>query len=281
MATTIDDGALNSLRDLGFSEIEALVYAFLLQSEPATGYRISHAIGKPTANTYKAIATLVQQGAVQVDEGESRLIRAVPPEELLGGMERRARDCREAARSVLGALGRDLADDRVYTLRDRDQVLERVRAMLARAGEIVLGDLFPAPVAALTDDLVAAAARGVRVVVKTYAPCALPGVDVISAPDGAVALAAWPGQQLSLVVDADEHLLAMFDAGLARVHQAVWSRSTFLSCLQHNHVAMELVNTAPDRDLSDITVLSRNPRGLRRLRERTGAAAPTTEGAGT
>ncbi|MHB8079084.1 MAG: hypothetical protein ACYDIE_07505, partial [Candidatus Krumholzibacteriia bacterium] len=79
---------------------------------------------------------------------------------------------------------------------------------------------------------------------------------------------------------ADEHLLAMFDAVLARVHQAVWSRSTFLSCLQHNHVAMELANTAPGRDLADITVLTRNPRGLRRLRERIGAAAPTTEGAG-
>ncbi len=279
MTTTIDESVLNSLRGIGFSEIEALVYAFLLQSEPATGYRISHAIGKPTANTYKAIAGLVQQGAVQVDEGENRLIRAVPPEELLGGLERRARDRRETARAVLGALGRDLADDRVYTLRDRDQVLERARAMLARAGEIVLGDLFPAPAAALADALVAAAARGVRVVVKTYAPCALPGVDVVAAPDGARALAAWPGQQLSLVVDADEHLLAMFDAGLARVHQAVWSRSTFLSCLQHNHVAMELANTAPQRDLADITVLTRNPRGLRRLRERTGAAAPTTEGA--
>jgi HTH-type transcriptional regulator, sugar sensing transcriptional regulator len=280
MATTIDGSALSSLRDLGFSEIEALVYAFLLQSAPATGYRISHAIGKPTANTYKAIAALVQQGAVQVDEGKNRLIRAVPPEELLGRLERRARDRRETARSVLGALGRDLADDRVYTLRDRDQVLERARAMLARAGEIVLGDLFPAPAAALAEDLLAAAARGVRIVVKTYAPCALPGVDVIAAPDGAWALAAWPGQQLSLVVDADEHLLAMFDAGLARVHQAVWSRSTFLSCLQHNHVAMELVNTAPERDLANITILARNPRGLQRLRERTGGTAPLNEGAG-
>lgn len=280
MATTIDDDVLNSLRDLEFSEIEARIYAFLLQSEPATGYRISHAIGKPTANTYKAIAALVQQGAVQVDEGESRLIRAVPPDELLGRLERRAHDRREAARGVLGALGRDVADDRVYTLRDRDQVLERARAMLARAGEIVLGDLFPAPLAALADDLTAAAARGARVVVKVYGPCALPGVEIVAAPDGARALAAWPGQQLSLVVDADEHLLAMFDAGLTRVHQAVWSRSTFLSCLQHNHVAMELANTAPARDLTDITVLTRNPRGLRRLRERTGAAAPTAEGAG-
>ena len=274
MTTTIDDGLLGPLRDLGFSEIEALVYAFLLVGEPATGYRISHAIGKPTANTYKAIAGLVQQGAVQVDEGGSRLVRAMPPEELLAGLERRARDRREAARVALAARGREVADDRVYTLRERGQVLERARAMLARAQEIVLGDLFPAPLAALADELAAAAARGVRVVVKTYAPGALPGVAIVPEVDGARALTAWPGQQLSLVCDADEHLLALFDPALTRVHQAVWSRSSFLSCLHHNHVAMELLVTAQRNpaascgDLSDITVLSRNPRGLRRLRAR-------------
>ena len=102
------------LRDLGFTEIEARVYTFLLQNEPATGYRISHAIGKPTANTYKAVAALEGRGAVQVDEGENRLVRAVPPEELLAGLERRARDRHEAARGVLAELNRDTTDDRVY-----------------------------------------------------------------------------------------------------------------------------------------------------------------------
>ena len=67
--TTISFEHVNALCELGFTEIEALVYAYLAQGGPATGYRISHAIGKPTANTYKAIATLGQQGAVQVDEG--------------------------------------------------------------------------------------------------------------------------------------------------------------------------------------------------------------------
>ena len=51
MATSSDDDVAKALQELGFSEIEALVYAFLVQGEAATGYRISHAIGKPTANT--------------------------------------------------------------------------------------------------------------------------------------------------------------------------------------------------------------------------------------
>jgi hypothetical protein len=95
-------------------------------------------------------------------------------------------------------------------------------------------------------------------------------------------LKAWPGQQLSLVVDADEHLLALFDAGLRRVHQAVWSRSTFLSCLHHNHVAMELDVTARAADvpLVDTSLLRRAPRGLHRLRERFGSAGAGPDGDG-
>jgi len=282
MATTTEDSVAKALQGIGFSEIEALVYAFVVGRAPATGYRISHGIGKPTANTYKAIASLVQQGALQVDESESRLIRAVPPDELLSGLERRAREGREAARAALSGRSEDVADDRVYTLRARDQVLERARSMLGRAREIVLGDLFPGPLEALAADLAATAARGVRVVVKAYSPLRIPGVGEVPEADPARALAEWPGQQLSLVVDADEHLLALFDSSLANVHQAVWSRSTFLSCLHHNHVAMELLHTAwkgrgplaGADSLVGISLLSSRPPGFRRLQERNGGAVP-------
>ena len=283
MATSVDEDVSKSLQELGFSEIEALVYAFLVQGEAATGYRISHAIGKPTANTYKAIASLVQQGAVQVDEGGNRLIRAVPPDELLAGLERRSREKREAARAALARRSSATADERIYALRARDQVFERARAMLGRAREIVLADLFPGPLDLLAAELEGAVSRGVRVVVKTYGRRDLRGVAEVVEPDSRRALTEWPGQQLSLVVDAEEHLFALFDPALEAVHQAVWSRSTFLSCLHHNHVAMELLHTAwkgrdslADSDaLVGISLLSSRPPGLRRLQERVGRSAST------
>lgn len=273
MATIIEDAVVNSLCELGLSETEALTYAYLVQVGPATGYRISHAIGKPTANTYKAITSLSRQGAVQVDGAEGRLVRAIPPDELLAGLERRAREKREVARALLSERADRPEDDRVYALKARDQVLERARAMLGRAREIVLADLFPGPLDALAADLAAAAARGVRVAAKVYERRDVPGVAEVLEPDAARALSEWPGHQLTLVVDAEEHLLALFDDALARVHQAVWSRSTFLSCLHHNHVAMELLHTAwRGRDslsgsdaLVGISLLSSRPPGLRRL----------------
>ena len=278
MATTSGGRLTKALQELGFSEIEALVYAFLVGRESATGYRISHGIGKPTANTYKAVASLSRQGAVQVEEGGGGLVRAVPPDELLAGLERRAREGREAARAALAERGADVADGRVYSLRSPDQVLERARAMLGRAREIVLGDLFPGPLAALAGDLGAAAARGVKVVVKVYSRVDVPGVAEVPEADAARSLAGWPGQQLTLVADAEEHLLALLDDSLGLVHQAVWSRSPFLSCLHHNRVAMELLHTAwkgrgslSGADaLVGISLLSSRPPGLHRLSESAG-----------
>lgn len=270
---------MKSLCDLGLSEIEALVYACLVRDGPATGYRVSHAIGKPTANTYKAIASLGEQGAVQVDAGEAKLVRAIPPDELLAGLERRARERREAARALLAERAATADDDRVYALKASDQVLERARAMLGRAREIVLADLFPGPLEALAADLAAAAARGVRVVAKVYERRDVPGVAEVLETDARRALSEWPGHPLSLVVDAEEHLLALFDDTLGLVRQAVWSRSAFLSCLHHNHVAMELLHTAwRGRDslsgsdaLVGISLLSSRPPGFHRLKERAGS----------
>lgn len=268
MATTSVDPLVHALCGLGFTEIEALVYGFLVKGEPATGYRISHAIGKPTANTYKAIASLLDQGAVLADEGGTRLVRAVPPEELLAGLERRARARREAARDALAEHAGEVVDERVWAIRAADQVLDRARAMLGRARAIVLADLFPAPYEALAPDLSAAAARGVRVVVKACARRDAAGVTEVLEPDAARTLAAWPGQPLTLVCDAEEHLLALLDDGLSEVRQAVWSRSAFLSCLQHNRVAMDLLQTAwkgRGEALVGLSLVSARPPGLARL----------------
>jgi hypothetical protein len=169
--------------------------------------------------------------------------------------------------------------------------MERARAMLAGSRGIVLGDLFPRVLEILTPDLARAAARGVRVTVKAYAPAAIPDVEILSQPDVTRPLGIWPGQQLSLVADAEEHLLALFDDRLDTVHQAVWSRSTFLSCLHHNHLAMEHLVTlyTEQREKSlpaadhafqnhmNLTVLYARPAGLDRLRSRYGTVSPSKE----
>ncbi len=106
--------SVKALADLGFTHLEAEIYAFLLQESPATGYRIAQAIGKPAANTYKAIQTLEQKGAVIVEDGTSRMCRAISSEELLSQLSRDFESKRTTAMASLSRLGHATTDERIY-----------------------------------------------------------------------------------------------------------------------------------------------------------------------
>jgi len=210
------------------------VYTYLLAWSPATGYRVASGIGKPAANTYKAIESLASKGAIVVDDGESRLCRAVSPAELVGRFERAFARHRDRALQSLAEVSNSRGDDRVYQLKSPEQVIERCRHMLASARQVVLADLFPAALREVQGDLQAASARGVSVLVKAYEPVKLQGVEVSVDPAGEETLSRWPGCWLNLVTDGAEHLLAFFSSDLSRVHQAVWSGSAYLSWVYHS-----------------------------------------------
>lgn len=274
--------AARALIDLGFSEIEALVYCFLLQESPATGYRVSHAIGKPTANTYKAIAALAQRGAVIVDDSKNRLCRAVSPGELLDRLGGEFEAHKQAASSELGKIRQAQGDDRVYQLESVPLVMERARAMLAGAAQAVLLDLFPRCVPLLVEDMERAAQRRVKVVARVYAPVALKGVTVVLPPSAERVLATWPGQQLSVAVDGEQFLTALLSQDVSAVHQALWSNSTFLSCLQYNALHSEILLTDAQRAgrggsaaLDAMSLTQLQPPGFLKLNERFGEVAAT------
>lgn len=226
------------LIELGFTEIEAAAYTFLVQESPATAYRVAHGIGKPVANTYKAIDALRQRGAVIVDGKARRSCRAVPPDELLGMLDQRRRARVEAAARALSALEPAGEDDGVYAIGSRRQTLARFRDMLARARDLALIDVFPEPLTQLRPAIEAAAARGVLVAVQIYAPAKIRGVELIVRSDGAELQQRWPGQWLNIAIDGSEFLLAFFGTS---TDQAIWSRSPYLSWIYHGGIASEMI----------------------------------------
>lgn len=224
----------NLLRELGFNQLEAEVYLALLPREPMTAYRLGTLVGKPTANVYKAVESLARRGAVMVQEGESRAVAAVPVADFLGQTERdfveRTRDLSDR----LANLQRQYDDERVYRLESPAQVLERARQMLdAGATTIAVVDAFPAALAAVAPAIRRAIDRGVELCVQAYAPIDLPGADLVVTSFGADSIAAWGGEQLNVVIDGREHLLALLSADLDVVVQAVWSQSAYLSSILH------------------------------------------------
>ena len=50
---------------------------------------------------------------------------------------------------------------------------------------------------------------------------------------GREAAAYWNSQQLNVVIDGRETLIALLDNELTQIHQALWSNSLYLSCLMH------------------------------------------------
>jgi len=264
----VDADCTQAIVNLGFTSLEAEVYAFLVQEAGVTGYRVAQAIGKPAANTYKALESLERKGAVLVDEGETRVFRAVPVDELLAGLKRQFEARHDRAADVLARLAPPPTDDRLYQLRSRAQVLERCRAMLARCRNVAVMDLFPSVIVELWADLEQTAQRGVEVVIKTYEPLKVVGARVLVRPRGHEIVGAIPGSLVSLNVDGQEHLLAMLADDDDRVHQAIWTRSTIIAFMLYNGLVNEVSQVAVMQELersADADAIRRRFDELRRL----------------
>ncbi|MDX2113993.1 MAG: helix-turn-helix domain-containing protein [Planctomycetota bacterium] len=235
---------------LGFTALEASVYRTLLESAPATGYRVAQLLGKPISNTYKAIESLVAKGAVLVDDSAHRQCRPVAPGELLRRIERTFHERCALAVETLEQLSQPAPDDRLYALRSRSQVFERARSMIEGARGLVLADLFPGPADELRESLRAAAERGVRVGALVYERFNEPTVaQVRIGPAAWTSL--WPGEQIVLVVDGLQHLAAVVDRGGPGVVQALWSSSLILALSQHDGLMSQMVAHELDALLSE------------------------------
>jgi HTH-type transcriptional regulator, sugar sensing transcriptional regulator len=267
--TTNIEASKRALAALGFTEIEAAILCELLRGPPATGYRLAKAIGKAVANTYQALADLTAKGAVMIDNGETKTYRAIPPSELLSGLQHAFDASRREAEAALEALHAPVEDDCIYQLKTTSQIYERADGMIAGAGEILLFDLFPEPLARLEPALRQAHARGVVVAGLVYdSPPSLP-FPVVVANSSTIVAERWPGLQLSLVADAREHLLALLSPDGATVRHGVWSDSAYLACLAHSGLAAEIqmssVNPSEEVPFRHLSLLRSYPSGLARL----------------
>jgi len=248
-----------SLVPLGFTELESSAYLFLLRESPATGYRVAQGIGRPVANTYKAIESLRDKGAVVVESTEGKLIRAVPAKELLRRIESDFDRRHKRASQTLSSVVRPHDDDAVYRLAGIDQVYERCRAMLRRTASVVALDLFPAPFRLLRADIERCVARGVMVAMQVYEPIVLRGAEVVVNARAPRVLSRWSGQWINVARDSAEHLVALLNPEADAVEHATWTASPFLSHIAYSGLIGEITASA---------LMNASPRDLRRVMKR-------------
>ena len=225
-----------ALEALGLTRLEALAYAWLAVNPATTGYQVSKAIGKPTANVYRALEGLERKGAVARDRGSPPLFHAVPPEELFDRMEREFLDRREIAVRAIAALApsADADEDGIFVLTSYEQVVGRLSVMLAAARHRVLLDAPAAVLNEIGETLEDSSGRGVRLVTLVRGAPGSERPDEISDPEPAAVDA------VRMVVDTREALMASVAPGRSRVDGGFWTRGPLLVRTMHDAIAHEM-----------------------------------------
>ncbi len=241
-----------SLESLGLTQMEALAYTYLVANPSSTGYRVARGIGKPTANTYRALESLSRKGAVLQDRAATPSFRALTPDDLLARLEHDFMQRKNAAAQKLASLQPDEGDERIYALGSSDQVLTRARIVLASARRLVLMDATTAIVHALENEIGEARGRRVRVLIRARAHGGA-GTSRASHRDTFDGDMPPPGTlpSLRMVADAREVVLAAFDHDETRIREAFWTRSAFLARSLHDAIASELCCARLEAMMSD------------------------------
>lgn len=219
-----------SLVPFGFTALESEVYVFLLKLSPATGYRVAQGINKPAANTYKAIQTLQAKGAILVEEGPSRLCRAVPLDELMNRLQKDFEQRRKNAEKQLKAVGKPAEDSRIYQLRSRDQILSRVREMFANAANTVLFKMPAEAIRSIEGDIEKAAQAKLEIKGISTEPVPIEGGEIVS-------LAGETPEAVVVVADLGESLMGWI--GVDSDSEAIWTRNLNQAKVAHTSLSAE------------------------------------------
>ncbi|WP_404863494.1 TrmB family transcriptional regulator [Georhizobium sp. MAB10] len=137
-ANAVSTDVLADLKRLGFTEYEARIYVQLLRQNPATAYEVSKATGVPRPNTYNALESLSQRGAVlPISESPARYI-AAPPDELLDAISRQTSQLCENLTTRLISVAAPIEDQHVWTLNGDEAVHDKIGALIKGSREILL-----------------------------------------------------------------------------------------------------------------------------------------------
>lgn len=232
---------LRALENLGFTRVEAEVYAYLVGNSPATGYQIAKAIGRTRGAAYCVLESLASKGAVVVEIGNTHMWRAVPAREFLEIMERRFLAGKREAADALKHVDAAPPDNLVYQLKTVEQVYQRARTLLRSSRRAVLVDVDPEPYEMIRADILAAIKRKTRVALICPEALKLPGARISTYFSGYKILTRFPAHQMVVAADGREFLISSLSKDGRRVIQACWSASPFLSWVVWTYLKMNIL----------------------------------------
>ncbi len=222
--------------EFGLSGLEADAYLAVLAEPDSTGYRVSQVLGKPAPNTYKALDSLVNKGAILADEGSrSRTFTAVPVREQVIQRSHELTALADEIERGLESIQKPQSEEGVYKLSTVHQVIARAEKMIENARETIMADADNLPLKKLSDNFMSAAERGVKVLLHGREPMNMPGCEFISS-----VTEGWQGDMLVLIADSSEYLIAFMSEDMRSLIQGVWSRNFTAACIYRGYMIKAL-----------------------------------------
>ena len=230
-----NESLLIMLKDLGLSELEANIYIWLLENKRSTGYKIAGQIGKPVANTYKALKSLQQKGAVVSDDSKgTTYFDTIPIEEFLNKLENEFKQKREQIIEEVDKLEVQQEPIGIYEIKSKDLVFEKAANMIRSTENAILIDGFPAPMKTIKQYLSAERAEDINVYVKNYSGDNIDNVHQLKANFDDLPISELNGQWLVVLKDTKESLIAFFNKDGSELIHCIWTRDPFISFVLFN-----------------------------------------------
>lgn len=130
--------AKDALVSLGFTALESEIYACLIREGSSSGYRVAQAIGKPAANTYKSLETLLRKGAVVQDDVKKKTYAPVAPETLLTRLNKEFEKNRTSALKALKDAGVPAPNAKLIPIATLEQAIQIAKNYMSTASETIV-----------------------------------------------------------------------------------------------------------------------------------------------
>ncbi len=229
------------LREMGLNELEATIYIWLLENKRNTGYKIAVEIGKPVANTYKALKSLESKGAVISDNTTSKTIFvAVPANEFLNKLESEFQRQRDQIIREASKLEVNETRTGIYELQSLELAYEKAISMIESAQHQLLIDSFPAPLEVLEPHLRKKSNDELMITLKNYCSRQFENIRQIYAVNSELVLKELKGHWLLIVKDASEAMIALIDHNGRDLLHCIWTRDPYISIVLYNGMLNEM-----------------------------------------
>jgi sugar-specific transcriptional regulator TrmB len=239
MSTSVDDGIVENLQELGLSLYEARLYLGLLTGGPQNGNELSRTSGVPSSKVYAMLERLASDGVVtRSQRGTTVQYVCVPPHELLHKLRERYSKPLEYLEATLPTVGSKDPEPDILQIQGIDAIVDHARAIIRASRHEIYLSVWYENVEPLLADLDAADTRGVRIAGMLYGT-RTPDVgwwqlhsyrETVASRIG--------GRMLTMVADGGEALIAhMPERGDA---SAVRTRSPVLTLVAEEYLIHDL-----------------------------------------